>query len=130
MGSLVPPGSFKFRGAYNALAALDASTRAKGIVAISSGNHAQGVAEAARLFGVPATIVMPSDAPVAKRERTLRSGARVVDYDRASEDREAIAAEIIAKEGGTLIHPYDNPNVVAVGMKQLLPRLSRRKVAH
>ncbi len=106
-------GSFKFRGAYNALAALDASTRAKGIVAISSGNHAQGVAEAARLFGVPATIVMPSDAPVAKRERTLRSGARVVDYDRASEDREAIAAEIIAKEGGTLIHPYDNPNVVA-----------------
>lgn len=106
-------GSFKFRGAYNALASLEPAVRSKGIVAISSGNHAQGVAEAARLFGVKATIVMPADAPAIKKARTMRSGARVVDYDRASEDRDAIAARIVADEGGTLIHPFDNPNVVA-----------------
>jgi threonine dehydratase len=106
-------GSFKFRGAYNALASLDSLVRAKGIVAVSSGNHAQGVAEAARLFGVPATIAMPSDAPASKMARTLRSGARVVEYDRATQDREAIAAEIVAETGGTLIHPFDHPNVVA-----------------
>jgi threonine dehydratase len=106
-------GSFKFRGAYNALASLDPLVRAKGIVAVSSGNHAQGVAEAARLFGVPATIVMPSDAPASKMARTLRSGARVVEYDRANEDRDDIAAKIIAEAGGTLIHPFDHPNVVA-----------------
>lgn len=106
-------GSFKFRGAYNALASLDPAVRGKGIVAISSGNHAQGVAEAARLFGIKATIVMPVDAPAIKKARTLRSGARIVDYDRASEDRDEIAARIIADEGGTLIHPFDNPYVVA-----------------
>jgi len=106
-------GSFKFRGAYNALAVLDPLVRAKGIVAVSSGNHAQGVAEAARLFEVPATIVMPADAPAGKKARTLRSGARVVEYDRASEDRDEIAAGIIAEEGGTLVHPFDHPNVVA-----------------
>ncbi len=82
-------GSFKFRGACNALAALDDSVRARGVVAVSSGNHAQGVAEAARLFGVEATIVMPADAPVTKLERTKRSGAVVVTYDRASGDRDA-----------------------------------------
>lgn len=106
-------GSFKFRGAYNALAALDSHVRAKGIVAISSGNHAQGVAEAARLFGAPATIIMPSDAPASKMARTLRSGARVVEYDRGRENRDEIAAGIVAEEGGTLIHPFDHPNVVA-----------------
>lgn len=106
-------GSFKFRGAYNALAALDPLVRAKGIVAISSGNHAQGVAEAARLFGVPATIVMPADAPASKTARTLRSGAEVVAYDRASENRDEIAARIMAERGGTLVHPFDHPNVVA-----------------
>jgi threonine dehydratase len=87
--------------------------RAQGIVAVSSGNHAQGVAEAARLLGVSATIVMPADAPAMKRVRTLRSGARIVDYDRASEDREAVAARLLAEEGGTLIHPFDNPQVIA-----------------
>ena len=106
-------GSFKFRGAYNAIASLGPAVRAKGIVAISSGNHAQGVAEAARLFGVRATIVMPADAPAIKRARTLRSGARIVDYDRATEDRETVGARVLAQEGGTLIHPYDNPNVIA-----------------
>jgi len=106
-------GSFKFRGAYNAIAALEPSVRARGIVAISSGNHAQGVAEAARLFGVKATIVMPADAPALKKARTLRSGARVVDYDRATEDREAVGQRVLAEEGGTLIHPYDNPYVIA-----------------
>jgi threonine dehydratase len=106
-------GSFKFRGAYNALACLDPAVRAKGIVAVSSGNHAQGVAEAARVFGVPATIVMPADAPEAKRKRTERSGATILAYDRASEDREAVAARVIAEQGGTLVHPYDDPNVIA-----------------
>jgi threonine dehydratase len=106
-------GSFKFRGAYNALASLEPSVRARGVVAISSGNHAQGVAEAARLFGVKATIVMPADAPAIKKARTLRSGARVVDYDRAKEDREAVGVRVLAEEGGTLIHPYDNANVIA-----------------
>jgi len=106
-------GSFKFRGAYNALAALDPLARANGIVAVSSGNHAQGVAEAARLFEVPVTIVMPSDAPAGKMARTRRSGARVVEYDRGTESRDEIAAGILAEEGGTLIHPFDHPNVVA-----------------
>lgn len=106
-------GSFKFRGAYNALAALDSLVRANGIVAVSSGNHAQGVAEAARLFDVPATIVMPSDAPASKRARTLRNGARIVEYDRASESRDEVAARVLAEEGGTLVHPFDHPNVVA-----------------
>jgi threonine dehydratase len=106
-------GSFKFRGAYNAVAGLDPDVRARGIVAISSGNHAQGVAEAARLFGVKATIVMPADAPALKKARTLRSGARVVEYDRAREDREAVGQRVLAEEGGTLIHPYDNPFVIS-----------------
>jgi threonine dehydratase len=106
-------GSFKFRGAYNALAALDPETRAKGILAISSGNHAQGVAEAARLFGIRATIVMPADAPAIKMGRTRRSGARVVDYDRTMQDREEVAAHLMAEGGGTLIHPYDNADVIA-----------------
>jgi threonine dehydratase len=106
-------GSFKFRGAYNALAALDPAVRAKGVVAISSGNHAQGVAEAARILGVKATIVMPADAPAIKKARTLRSGATVVDYDRMTEDREAVGARVLAEQGGTLIHPYDNADVIA-----------------
>ncbi len=106
-------GSFKFRGAYNAIAALSRGARDAGVVAVSSGNHAQGIAEAARLFGIRATIVMPADAPAIKRERTLRSGARIVDYDRAAEDRDSVAAAFIAEHGGTLIHPYDNPEVIA-----------------
>lgn len=106
-------GSFKFRGAFNRLAMMADDERARGIVAASSGNHAQGVAEAARLFGVPATIVMPTDAPAMKRARTERSGARVVAYDRASEDRVAIARSIVAETGGTYVPPYDDPGVMA-----------------
>jgi len=106
-------GSFKFRGAYNALAALGHEGRAGGVVAVSSGNHAQGVAEAARIFGVAATIVMPADAPAIKRAGVTRRGARIVDYDRTSQDREAVAAEVIATEGGTLVHPYNDAWVIA-----------------
>src|SRR5690606_1897894 len=80
-------GSFKFRGAYNRLSLIPLTGRAAGVVACSSGNHAQGVAEAARLLGMPATIVMPSDAPAIKKARTARSGARIVEYDRATQDR-------------------------------------------
>ncbi len=106
-------GSFKFRGAYNAVASIAPEVRAKGVIAVSSGNHAQGVAEAARLFGAPATIVMPADAPAAKRSRTERSGATVIVYDRATEDRDAVAAKVIAERGGTLVHPYNDANVIA-----------------
>ncbi len=106
-------GSFKFRGACNALSVLGAAERAHGVVAVSSGNHAQGVAEAARLFGVRATIVMPFDAPAIKRARTERSGAAVVGYDRATGDREALAAEIIRETGAVLIHPFNDPMVIA-----------------
>lgn len=106
-------GSFKFRGAYNALAAMNAEERSRGVVAVSSGNHAQGVAAAARLFGVPATIVMPEDAPAAKLEGTRRLGAAVVTYRRAEDDREAVATEIMERTGAGLVHPYDNPFVIA-----------------
>lgn len=102
-------GSFKFRGAYNFLSRIPETTRRNGVVAYSSGNHAQGVAAAAQLFGVPATIVMPADAPVMKVENTQGYGAEVVRYDRQSEDREAIAAEIADRTGATLVPPYDHP---------------------
>ncbi len=106
-------GSFKFRGAYNALAAMSRAARERGVVAVSSGNHAQGVAEAARLFGVHATIVMPADAPLIKRARTERSGGRIVEYDRAHENREGVAARFIGEHGGTLVHPFENFEVIA-----------------
>ena len=106
-------GSFKFRGAWAALSALDAETRAKGVLAYSSGNHAQGVARAAAVHGVPAVIVMPQDAPTLKIENTRASGAEVVLYDRASEDREAIGSEIAASRNLTLIRPYDQAEVIA-----------------
>ena len=105
-------GSFKFRGATNAITALGEAAQ-RGIVAGSSGNHAQGIAEAARLAGVRATIVMPSDAPEAKRARTEASGATVIAYDRASEDRDAIGMAIAERDGATFIHAYDNPEVIA-----------------
>ncbi|RZM34024.1 MAG: pyridoxal-phosphate dependent enzyme, partial [Sphingomonas sp.] len=92
--SLQPIGAFKIRGAWHRLTALDAAARAKGVVAFSSGNHAQGVAWAARKLGIAATIVMPSDAPRLKRESTLALGAEVVTYDRATESREIIAARL------------------------------------
>lgn len=106
-------GSFKFRGAYNRLSMLSQEALEKGVVACSSGNHAQGVAEAARLLGSRATIVMPHDAPALKRARTERSGANVVGYDRESEDREAIAAQIARDTGATMVHPFDDPGVIA-----------------
>jgi threonine dehydratase len=111
--SLQRTGSFKFRGAYNAISALDPAVRKRGVVAVSSGNHAQGVAEAARLFGVAATIVMPSDAPTPKRRRTERSGARVVAYDRAKENRDDVVAEVVKEVGGSFIHPFNDPFVIA-----------------
>src|SRR4029077_19915854 len=101
-------GSFKFRGAYNRLAAIPPEERSGGVVAFSSGNHAQGVAAAARLLGMPCVIVMPHDAPRAKRERTVAHGAVVVLYDRARDDREAIAADLAARRGAVLVPPYDD----------------------
>src|SRR5258708_8914485 len=106
-------GSFKFRGAYNKVSSIPPDRRAGGVVAYSSGNHAQGVAAAARLLGLRATIVMPSDAPRAKRERTLALGAEVVPYDRDREDRAAIAQKIVAERGATLVPPYDDPLIIA-----------------
>ncbi|HET7204022.1 MAG TPA: threonine/serine dehydratase [Steroidobacteraceae bacterium] len=106
-------GSFKFRGAWNRLARLDESERAAGVVAFSSGNHAQGVAEAARRLGIRATIVMPSDAPRMKLQNTLDMGAEVVEYDRVHESREQIAAKIAAERGATLVPSFDDPDVIA-----------------
>jgi threonine dehydratase len=106
-------GSFKFRGAYNRLAAIPLEQRAGGVVAFSSGNHAQGVAAAARLLGMPSVIVMPSDAPRAKRERTAALGAEIVLYDRAREDREAIAEAMATERGATLVPPYDDALIIA-----------------
>jgi threonine dehydratase len=106
-------GSFKFRGAYNKLAAIPIERRAGGVVAFSSGNHAQGVAAAARLLGMPCVIVMPQDAPRAKRERTVALGAEVVLYDRTHDDREAIAEAIAKRRGATLVPPYDDALIIA-----------------
>ena len=106
-------GSFKFRGAVNAVLQIPQDKRADGVIAFSSGNHAQGVAAAAREFGLPATIVMPKDAPAPKIAGTRRLGAEIVFYDRRTDDREAIARAIMAKSGATLIEPFDNAKVVA-----------------
>ena len=106
-------GSFKFRGAYNRISQLDAAGRAAGIITYSSGNHAQGVAAAAALCGVQATIVMPSDAPAIKIANTRDHGAEVRLYDRATESREALAADLARRRGATLIKPYDDPEVIA-----------------
>ena len=106
-------GSFKFRGAYNKLSTIPPEHRAGGVVAFSSGNHAQGVAAAAKLLDMPAVIVMPRDAPKPKRERTAAMGAEVVLYDREREDREAIARELARRRGATLVPPYDDPLVIA-----------------
>ena len=106
-------GSFKFRGAYNAISRLDAEARGRGVVAFSSGNHAQGVAAAAQILGVPATIVMPSDAPAIKVASTRSYGAEVVLYDRYKEDREAIAGRLAAERGLATVRPFDDPMVIA-----------------
>ncbi len=106
-------GSFKFRGAWSALSALDPDIRAKGVIAFSSGNHAQGVALAARKHGTTAVIVMPSDAPQLKINNTKALGAEVILYDRATEDRDEIGERLAGERGLTLIKPFDEPLVVA-----------------
>jgi threonine dehydratase len=106
-------GAFKFRGAFHAVSRLDPAALAAGVVAPSSGNHAQALALAARECGSRAVIVMPDDAPRAKREATLGYGAEIVGYDRYTEDREELARRIAADRGATLIHPYDNLDVMA-----------------
>ena len=106
-------GAFKFRGAYNRLVALTPEERARGVVAFSSGNHAQGVALAARELGVHATVVMPTDAPALKVAATRGYGAEIVSYDRLSEDREAIARRLADERGLTLVPPYDHPLIMA-----------------
>ena len=106
-------GSFKFRGAYNRLVQLDDAARRAGVVAFSSGNHAQGVAAAARLLGIPATIVMPADAPRVKMQNTLALGAEVVTYDRLHESREEIAAGLARARGAVLVPSFDDPDIIA-----------------
>lgn len=106
-------GSFKFRGAYNRLSAMKPEDRSRGILTYSSGNHAQGVALAARMFGVPATIIMPSDAPAMKRRNTAEYGATVVPYDRHGENRETIGQRLAEADGLTLVKPYDDLLIMA-----------------
>src|SRR5882757_7992425 len=106
-------GSFKFRGAFNKLSSIPQDKRGGGVVAFSSGNHAQGVAAAAQILNMKATIVMPADSPALKRERTKSYGAEVVLYDRDREDREVIARDIAEKQGATLVKPYDDPMIIA-----------------
>jgi len=106
-------GSFKFRGAWNRIGAMDAAQRAGGVVASSSGNHAQGVALSCQLLGIPATILMPADAPKAKITATRDYGAEVVFYDRATQDRDAMAGALTAERGATYVPPFDDPFVIA-----------------
>ncbi|NKB28045.1 MAG: pyridoxal-phosphate dependent enzyme [Rhodobacteraceae bacterium] len=106
-------GSFKYRGAWSALSALDADQRAMGVIAFSSGNHAQGVALAAKQHDAPAVIIMPEDAPALKIANTRAYGAEVILYDRETGDRDAIGAELAAQRGLTLIKPFDEPQVIA-----------------
>jgi threonine dehydratase len=106
-------GAFKFRGAYNRLAQLTTSERAGGVVAFSSGNHAQGVALAAQLLGIPAAIVMPADAPEAKLAATRGYGAEVILYERERMNRAELAASIASERGATLVPPYDDPAIIA-----------------
>ena len=107
-------GSFKFRGAWNAICALDDSVRSRGVIAYSSGNHAQGIAHAATMFGIPAVVVMPADSPELKLANTRALGAEVVTYDRAGGESRETTGEALANERGlTLIRPYDDPMVIA-----------------
>ena len=106
-------GAFKFRGAYNAIAKLSEDERAAGVVTYSSGNHGQAIARASRELGVTATIIMPLDAPKAKRNAAASYGARIITYDRQTEAREQVAQDLVEKEGLTLIPPFDHPDVIA-----------------
>lgn len=109
---LQPVGAFKIRGAWHRLSAMDAEERARGVVAVSSGNHAQGVAWAARRLGIAAAIVMPRDAPQVKLDATRALGADVVLYERPGEDRDEVAARLVAERGGTLVHAFGDPWVI------------------
>src|SRR5260370_29372977 len=106
-------GSFKFRGAYNTLAQLDADARRRGVVTWSSGNHAQGVAAAGQAPGIPTLIVIPADAPAIKIANTRGYGAEIVLYDRDKESREDIGARIAGERGATIVAPYDEPHAIA-----------------
>lgn len=106
-------GSFKYRGAYNRLSAMNTAERAKGVVAFSSGNHAQGVSRAAKELGIDAIIVMPTDAPKVKVAGVLADGARIHSYDRITESREDIAAQIAKRDGRTVVPSYDDPYIIA-----------------
>ena len=106
-------GSFKFRGAYNKISQIPEAVRARGVIAYSSGNHAQGVAAAARLLGIAATIVMPADAPAIKIANTKAFGAEVVFYDRHREAREEVTERLLAERQATLVRPYDDPDIIA-----------------
>ena len=110
--SLQPMGAFKLRGAWHRLTALDSNARRRGVVAFSSGNHAQGVAWAAKRLGLPAVIVMPADAPAVKVEGTRGFGAEIVFYDRATESREEIGARLAAERGATLVPSFDDVDVI------------------
>jgi threonine dehydratase len=130
---LQPVGAFKIRGAWHRLSDLDEDQRAKGVIGVSSGNHAQGVAWAAKRLGIAATIVMPSNAPRAKLAATRALGAQVVLYDRATENRDEIAAKLVAESGSTLVHAYGDPWIIegqgTVGIEaseQLHGRIGRR----
>ena len=106
-------GSFKFRGAYNRLSRIPVAERAAGVVAWSSGNHAQGVAAAARILGIPATIVMPADAPKIKMENTSALGAQIIAYDRLTQSREEIATALSKERGAVLVPSFDDPHIIA-----------------
>lgn len=106
-------GAFKFRGAYNAISTLPPERQAAGVVAYSSGNHAQGVALSAKLLGIPAVICMPTDAPDVKRDATLGYGAEIISFDRQTEDTDELQARVARERGMTVIHPYDMPQIMA-----------------
>ncbi|MBC7436356.1 MAG: threo-3-hydroxy-L-aspartate ammonia-lyase [Bdellovibrionales bacterium] len=106
-------GAFKFRGAFNALSKFSDAQRKAGVITFSSGNHAQAIALSARTLGMPAVIVMPHDAPAAKKAATQGYGAEVISYDRFTQDREALTSQMAAERGMTLIPPYDHPDVMA-----------------
>ncbi len=130
--SLQRVGAFKFRGAYNMISRLSPAKHSGGVVTCSSGNHAQGVAEAARLCGLKATIVMPTDAPALKLARTARAGAEIVPYDRDLEDRQAIAAQIAGQRDALFVPPYDDPEIIAgqgtAGLELMQQALARGAV--
>jgi threonine dehydratase len=121
-------GAFKFRGGFNALSCLDAQQRKRGVLAFSSGNHAQAVALAARLLDVPAAILMPLDAPASKVAATRGYGAEVILFDRYKEDREALARKLADERGMTLVPPFDDPAVIAgqgTAAKELFDEIGR-----